>query len=273
MCYVGLSIMTNLDELENKSIYIIREAYRQFGNIGVLWSMGKDSTTVLWLCRKAFFGQIPFPIIHIDTGFKFKEMYEFRERIRQEWKFTLLIAANTEAIKKGMSPIKGKFKCCTALKTNALKNFVNKNKIDALILAIRRDEHNIRAKERYFSPRDKNFRWDYANQNPELWDTYNLSSPQHHIRVHPLLHWSEMAVWEYIKREKIPVNSLYFARHGVRYRSLGCIPCTKPIKSTANTIDKILLELKKSTFSERSGRAQDKETAFMMQKLRSLGYM
>jgi len=261
-------------KLEDKSIFIIREAARQFRKMAVLWSVGKDSTTVVWLCRKAFFGKIPFPVIHIDTGFKFKQMYEFRDRLAKKWNLNLLIAENKKAKEKGMNPKNGKLECCTALKTQALKEILEKEKFDALILAIRRDEHGIRAKERYFSPRDKKFRWDYKNQPPEMWDLYTSTLDEgQHMRVHPILAWTELDVWEYIKKEKIPVNSLYFAKNGKRYRSLGCAPCTVPIKSNADSIDKIVEELKTTRISERSGRAQDKEKAFMMQKLRRLGYM
>lgn len=263
-----------MDELENRSIFIIREATRRFKKIAALWSVGKDSTTVLWLCRKAFFGKIPFPVIHIDTSYKFPEMYQFRDKLAKDWRFDLIIAQNKKALKQGMGPGKGKLKCCTALKTEALKELVKKGKFEALLLAIRRDEHGIRAKERYFSPRDEDFKWDYKNQPAEVWDFYTAPAEEGiHTRIHPMLHWTELEVWQYIKKEKIPVNPLYFAKGGKRYRSLGCIPCTQPIKSKADTIDKIIKELKTTKISERSGRAQDKEKAYIMEKLRALGYM
>ncbi|OYT49927.1 sulfate adenylyltransferase [Candidatus Bathyarchaeota archaeon ex4484_231] len=260
--------------LERKSISLIREAKAQFQNIGCLWSTGKDSTAVVWLCKKAFFGKVPFPVIHIDTGYKFPEIYEFRDRIAKEWKLDLIVAQNKEALKNGMSPEKGKLECCTQLKTEPLKNLIKERGFDALILAIRRDEHGIRAKERYFSPRDEEFRWKYTEQPAEMWDLYVKPSEDFsHMRVHPILHWTELDVWEYVKREKLPVNPLYFAKDGKRYRSLGCMPCTVPIPSTASTIDEIVEELKTTKIPERAGRAQDKERAYMMQKLRSLGYM
>ncbi len=266
-----------LRELENRSIYILREAYAEFDNPAVLWSTGKDSTTVLWLCRKAFFGKIPFPVIHIDTGYKFRQMYEFRDRIAEEWDLDLVIARNEEALNAGVSPERGKLECCTALKTEALRRCVEEHGFDALILAIRRDEHGIRAKERVFSPRDDTFRWNYKDQPLEMWDIYQVqSSFQDHIhtRVHPILHWRELDVWEYIKQEvNVPVNPMYFASNGKRYRSLGCEPCTSPIESNAGTIEEIVEELRTTKIAERSGRAQDKEKAFMMQKLRALGYM
>jgi len=265
---------THLEELEKRSIAIIREAKAQFKNPAVLWSTGKDSTATIWLCKKAFFGKIPFPVIHIDTGYKFPEIYKFRDKIAKEWGFDLIIARNKEALKSGMNPKNGALNCCTALKTEALKDLLNERKFDALILAIRRDEHGIRAKERQFSPRDDNFRWNYTEQPAELWDLYVKPSEDFsHMRVHPILHWTEFNVWEYMKQEKLPVNPLYFAKNGKRYRSLGCMPCTVPVESTASSIDDIVEEIRTSISPERAGRAQDKEKAYMMQKLRSLGYM
>jgi sulfate adenylyltransferase subunit 2 len=266
--------MSELSDLENKSIYIIREAYAEFKKPAVLWSTGKDSTAALWLCRKSFFGKIPFPVIHIDTGYKFKQMYKFRDGIAAEWGFDLIVAENEEARKAGVGPHNGKFECCTQLKTQALMQCLEKNGFDALILAIRRDEHGIRAKERYFSPRDEDFKWDYKNQPLEMWDQYqSIAEDKTHTRVHPILHWRELDVWEYVKQEKLPVNPMYFARDGKRYRSLGCEPCTLPIDSDAKNIEEIVEELRTTKIAERSGRAQDKERAFTMQKLRALGYM
>jgi len=263
-----------INELEKKSIAVIREAKAQFKNLAVLWSTGKDSTTTLWLCKKAFFGKIPFPVIHIDTGCKFPEIYEFRDKIAKEWNFDLIVARNNKAIKEGMSPEKGRFECCTTLKTEALRNLIEEEKFDALILSIRRDEHGIRAKERYFSPRNREFQWDYINQPAEMWDLYVKPAEDYsHMRVHPILHWTELNVWQYVKQEKLPINPLYFAKNGKRYRSLGCKPCTVPVPSNAKTVDEIVEELKKSKTLERAGRSQDKEKAYMMQKLRSLGYM
>ena len=266
--------MSHLNALENQSIYIIREAYSQFRNVAMLWSIGKDSTTLLWLIRKAFFGNIPFPVVHIDTTYKFKEIYEFRDRYEKEWGLKLIVAKNDEALGRDVGPDKGKFECCTELKTNALKKAIEKYKFRALYLAIRRDEHGIRAKERVFSPRDEDFEWDYKNQPPELWDQYKTKAKEEeHLRIHPLLGWREIDVWEYICRENIPIVKLYFAKNGKRYRSIGCECCCNPIESNADTKEKIIQELKTTKISERSGRAQDKEQAYMMQKLRSLGYM
>lgn len=265
--------MDHLSELESKSIYIIREAYKQFHDIALLWSIGKDSSTLLWLCRKAFFGKLPFPVVHIDTGYKFLEMIQWRDEYAKKWNLNLIVGRNKEAIKAGMGP-KSKLACCTALKTEALKQTIAREGFLALLLGIRRDEHGIRAKERVFSPRNMEFKWDYKNQPPELWDQYkSKQSDEEHIRVHPLLHWTEVDIWEYIKRENIPIISLYFAKNGQRYRSLGCKCCCNPVDSDADTIDKLIHELKTTFTSERAGRAQDKESAYMMQKLRSLGYM
>ncbi len=264
----------HLRGLEGRSVSIIREAKAQFENLAVLWSTGKDSTTALWLCKKAFFGRIPFPVIHIDTGYKFREMYEFRDKVAREWGFNLIIAKNEEAINRGLSPKKGRLECCTLLKTEALKSVIEQEGFDALILAIRRDEHGIRAKERYYSPRDDDFRWDYENQPAEMWDLYVKPAEDFsHMRVHPILHWTELDVWQYVKEEKLPINPLYYSRNGMRYRSMGCEPCTVPIPSDAKTVDEIVEELKTSKIQERAGRSQDKERAYMMQKLRSLGYM
>jgi sulfate adenylyltransferase subunit 2 len=266
--------LSYLDKLESQSIFIIREAYSQFRKVAMLWSIGKDSTSLLWLVRKAFFGKIPFPVMHLDTTYKFKEIYAFREKYAKEWGLNLIVAKNEEAIGKGIGPTKGKFQCCNELKTVALKQAISKHGFKALYLGIRRDEHGIRAKERVFSPRDEDFEWDYKNQPPELWDQYKTkAAEEEHLRVHPLLGWREVDIWEYIKRENIPIVDLYFAKDGKRYRSIGCETCCQPVESNADTIDKVVEELRTSRVSERSGRAQDKEEDYMMQKLRSLGYM
>jgi sulfate adenylyltransferase subunit 2 len=267
--------MNHLDNLESRSIYIMREAYYHYGTIALLWSIGKDSTTMLWIARKAFYGNIPFPVIHIDTSYKFKEIYEFREHYKKEWGLKLIITKNEKALSEGMGPRKGdKIECCNALKTEALKKALATYKFKALLLAIRRDEHGIRAKERVFSPRSVDFQWNYKDQPAELWDIYKSGiMDEHHIRIHPMLHWTEYDIWQYIQREKMPVVSLYFAKNGKRFRSIGCETCCAPVESKADTIKKIVSELKTTTIAERSGRAQDKEDTYTMQKLRSLGYM
>ena len=267
--------MDYLDTLENKSIYIIREAFYQFERPALLWSIGKDSTTLLWLCRKAFYGDIPFPVMHIDTTYKFPEMYDYRNHWAHEWGLNLIVEKNKEALNDGISyETHDAFTCCHELKTVALQKAIVKYGLDALFVGIRRDEHGIRAKERYFSSRDIDFTWDYKNQSAEMWDHYKSDAkPGTHMRVHPLLHWTEVDIWRYLQRENVPVNALYFAQEGKRYRSLGCMPITNSIESKADTIDKIIEEIEKSDESERAGRAQDKEKAYTMQKLRSLGYM
>ena len=269
-----MNLMTYLDELENRSVYIIREAFYRFPRIAMLWSIGKDSTALLWMARKAFFYEVPFPIIHIDTSYKFPEIYEYRDRYAKEWGLKLLISRNQKALDEGMNNKKGVLNCCGALKTDGLKLAIHQNQLQAVFLGIRRDEHGIRAKERYFSPRDENFQWNYKDQPTELWDLFKSGiSQDKHFRVHPLLHWTEIDIWRYIEREKIPMVDLYFAKQGKRYRSIGCAPCCTPMDSRADNVQKIIKELEKTNISERSGRAQDKEDSFTMQKLRSLGYM
>lgn len=232
-----------------------------------------NSTTLVHLTRKAFLGKVPIPVIYIDTGYHFQEMYDFRDKCVKEWGLNLIISKNEESDEQGIGP-EDKLKCCTSRKTEALKKTIAKYGFDALLLGIRRDEHGIRAKERIFSPRDQDFRWDYKNQPPELWDQYKTKrEPGQHLRVHPLLSWTELDVWRYIKREALPVNPLYFARNGKRYRSLGCRPCTEPVKSNVTNVDDMIEEIRKSKIDERSGRAQDKEEAHAMQTLRALGYM
>jgi len=264
----------HMDDLENQSIYILREAYRKFKKLAMLWSIGKDSTVLLWLARKAFLGHCPIPLVHIDTKRKIPEMIEFRDKVASEWGVRLIVGQNDEALAEGMGPDNGRIVCCNALKTEALQQLMAREEFTALILGIRRDEEGTRAKERYFSPRDKNFEWNYKDQPPEFWDQFKTDFDKDtHIRVHPLLHWTEIDVWEYIKREQIPIVDLYFARNGRRYRSLGCAPCTGTVPSNAMTVDEGIDELRNTTISERSVRAQDQEDTYAMQKLRAKGYM
>lgn len=267
--------MDRLKTLENQSIYIIREAAHQYPKSALLWSIGKDSSTLLWLALKAFLGKLPFPVLHIDTSYKFKQMYEQRDQMARKLGLNLIVARNEQALADGMNPEKeGRLACCTALKTNALQMAVRDHKFEALLLGIRRDEHGIRAKERVFSPRNFNFQWDYRNQPMEIWEEYNRSAKDdHHIRVHPLLDWSEKDIWAYVQREKIPMVDLYFAKEGKRFRSIGCERCCAAVESNARNVDEIVAELETTKTAERAGRAQDKESAYMMQKLRSLGYM
>jgi len=266
--------MDHLDTLEAESIFILRESYKKLGKLGMLWSMGKDSTVLLWLAKKAFFGYCPFPFIHVDTKHKIPAMIEYRDRIAKEFNLDLIVHTNTEAIKEGMGPSCGRLKCCKSLKTDALQQVVTNYKFDGLIVGIRSDEEGSRSKERIFSERNKDSQWDYTNQAPELWDQFKTDVKKgNHIRVHPILHWNEIDIWSYIQRENIPLIDLYFAKDGKRYRSLGCAECTGKIVSNATTIDEIIEELKNTKTGERAGRAQDQADAYAMQKLRSDGYM
>lgn len=257
----------DLRELEEKSIFTIREARARFANLAALWSTGKDSTVLVWLARKAFFGRVPFPLIHIDNGIDFPETYRFREEWAREWGLEVLTPRSE--IKDDLSGIR----CCGANKTDALKRLMAERHFDGLFVSIRRDEHGIRGKERTFSPRDKEFRWDYANQPPEIWDYFSTDAATDHVRIHPLLHWTELDMWRYIRAEGIPIHPLYFAVDGRRYRSLGCTRCTVSVDSRAATLDEIIDELRTTTTSERAGRMQDKEQENVMQRLRALGYM
>lgn len=260
--------MEHLDGLEAQSIYILREAYKKFGKLGMLWSIGKDSTVMLWLAKKAFFGHCPFPLIHVDTNNKIPAMIEYRDKLAKEYALDLIIHKNVEALENGMGPEQGRLVCCKALKTDGLQQVVTNYEFEGLILGIRRDEEGSRSKERVFSERNRESEWDYTNQAPELWDQFKTDFPKgNHIRVHPILHWNEIDIWAYIERENIPIIDLYFTKEGKRYRSLGCAPCTGQIDSNASTIKEIIEELSNTQVSERAGRAQDQEDAYAMQKL------
>ncbi len=267
----------HLDALEHQSVYILREAYRKFGKLALLWSIGKDSSVLLWLLRKAFFGHIPVPCVHVDTAYKIPEMIAFRDRLAAEWGMHLIVGQNRQALAEGRTFPAGavsRVDCCGFLKRDALQAVIAEQGYDAVIVGIRRDEEGTRAKERYFSPRNQNFEWEFKEQPPELWDQFKTDfEPGTHIRVHPLLHWTEVNVWEYIEREAIPVTDLYFARGGQRYRSLGCAPCTKPVSSTAASVREIIEELRGSRTAERSTRAQDQEAEDAFERLRASGYM
>jgi sulfate adenylyltransferase subunit 2 len=266
--------MDHLKSLEADSIYILREAYSQLGRLGLLWSIGKDSTVLLWLAKKAFFGHCPFPFIHVDTSYKIPEMIVYRDKVTAELGLELIVHQNTAALKNGMGPDHGRLVCCQALKTEALNDMTKKYGFDGLIVGVRRDEEGSRSKERVFSERRADDSWDYTNQPPELWGQFKTDFPPgHHIRVHPLLQWNELDIWRYIDLEEIPVIDLYFAKNGTRYRSLGCGPCTGKIKSQAQDVKAIIAELEKTQTRERDGRAQDQEDAYAMQKLRKDGYM
>jgi sulfate adenylyltransferase subunit 2 len=267
----------HLDSLENQSVYILREAHRKFKRLAMLWSIGKDSSVLLWLARKAFLGHVPMPCVHVDTSYKIPEMIQFRDLKVKEWNIDLVVGQNKAALAAGKTFPDGaltRVECCGLLKKDALQQVIEEKDYQAVIVGIRRDEEGTRAKERYFSPRDRNFEWNFKDQPPELWDQFKTDfDPGTHIRIHPLLHWTEMNVWEYIEREKIPIVDLYFAKDGFRYRSLGCAPCTKPVPSQATTVEEIIEELKATKVSERSTRAQDQESEDAFERLRASGYM
>ncbi|MEE9139178.1 MAG: sulfate adenylyltransferase subunit CysD [Alphaproteobacteria bacterium] len=266
--------MNHLDALESQSVYILREAFRSFDKLAMLWSVGKDSNALLWMVRKAFFGRVPFPAVHIDTSYKIPEMIEFRDRLAKEWELNLIVGQNSQALAAGMNHTKGRVVCCTSLKTDGLRAVIEKHGFTGIIAGIRRDEEGTRSKERVFSPRAENATWDAHDQPPEFWDQFKTEfAPGTHVRIHPLLHWTEVDVWRYIQRENIPVMDLYFSKNGKRYRSLGCAPCTAPIESGAATVEEIITELETTRVSERSGRAQDQEAEDAFERLRADGYM
>ena len=293
--------MDHLDKLESTSVHILREAYAGFKNLCMLWSIGKDSTVLLWLARKAFFGHVPFPLVHVDTSYKIPEMIKYRDRLALEYKIDMVYGQNVEAIEQKQTFPDGnvsRLECCRLLKTEALRNTLsgawprfrlnhhtgqyevdsNTEPYTGVIVGARADEEGSRSKERYFSPRNRNNDWDIGDQPPEFWNQYKTDfAPGTHVRVHPLLDWTELNVWEYIKRENIPTVSLYYNQgDGTRYRSLGCYPCTNPIESTSRNVDEIIEELatgKLANIAERSGRAQDKEDGGGLEELRKNGYM
>lgn len=293
--------MDHLDKLEAESVFILREAYREFKNLCMLWSIGKDSTVMLWLARKAFFGHVPMPLVHVDTHFKIPEMIEYRDRLALEWNLNMVYGENAEALKNKQTFFDGntdRLTCCRNLKSEALKHtlsgewtryrmdhqlkkyVVDKNSepYTGVIVGVRADEEGSRSKERYFSPRDRENEWDVGDQPPEFWNQYKTDfAPGTHLRIHPLLDWTELNIWEYIEREKIQMVSLYFNQgDGRRYRSLGCYPCTKAVESDAGNVHEIIEELKSGKFrniAERSGRDQDKEDGGGLETLRREGYM
>jgi len=293
--------MDQLTQLERKSVYILREAYSAFKSLCMLWSVGKDSTVLLWLARKAFFGHVPFPLVHIDTSFKIPEMIAYRDRLAAEWGLSIIYGQNQNAIADRQTFPDGavdRIACCAALKTEALKQTLsgkgkryrfnhatrayevesNPEPFTGVIVGGRADEEGSRSKERYFSPRDYESAWRVEDQPPEFWNQFNTDfAPGTHVRIHPLLDWTELEVWEYIRREGIPTVSLYYNQgDGKRYRSLGCAPCTTPIQSTARNVDEVIEELRSGQLKnvpERSGRAQDEADGGGLETLRRDGYM
>ena len=303
--------LDHLDHLEQQSVYIFREAFRHFENMCMLWSIGKDSTVLLWLARKAFFGHVPFPLVHIDTSYKLPEMIRYRDALALEYKLTMVVGQD-EATLAAKNSFPDRFAanpgmtaeeqaaertlCCSKLKAGALKATLNgtgvrrrlnlttgrydidpdRTPYTGVIVGARADEEGSRSKERYFSPRDKNNNWDVGDQPPEFWNQFKTDfAPGTHLRIHPLLDWTELNIWEYIERENIPTVSLYYDRgDGTRYRSLGCGPCQSPIKSTSKNVADIIAELKSGSLrniAERSGRLQDGKHG--LEELRKDGYM
>ncbi len=264
--------MDNLDALEAQSVYILREAYSRIDRLAMLWSLGKDSNVMIWLAKRAFLGRIPFPVMHLDTGLEFPETYEFRDRYAKEWGLELIAddCPPIEAVDPSLPPASR----LAARKTLGLKQALERYSLNGVIAGIRRDEQATRAKERVFSPRAADGQWDFRDQPPEFWDQYNADYPPGtHVRVHPLLHWTEVDIWRYIQRESIPVVPLYFAREGQRYRSLGEIGITFPINSQAGDIPSIIRELETTREPERAGRAMDHDSEDAFERLRVGGYM
>jgi sulfate adenylyltransferase subunit 2 len=297
---LNLAHMDHLDVLEAESIYILREVAAEFSRPAILYSIGKDSSVLLRLAQKAFYpAKPPFPLLHIDTTYKFAEMISFRDRVAREADMELIVHTNTEAIREGANPFKlGTTQCCALLKTKALLDALQENEIDAAIGGARRDEEKSRSKERIFSVRNSKGQWEPENQRAELWELYNPRlRPGQSMRIFPLSNWTELDVWEYIKRESIPVVPLYYAsertmlvrgdllvpfEHAIdllpgeepqrvmcRTRSLGCTYCTGAIRSTANTVEEIIEELKSFRHSERENRVidHDQESSMELKKL------
>ncbi len=279
---------SHLDVLEDESIFILREVAAEFRNPVILYSIGKDSSVLVHLARKAFHpAPIPFPLLHIDTGYKFKEMIEFRDRFAESIGARLIVHRNEEAIAAGAHPLKlGVARCCGQLKTGALLEALEQHEFDAAIGGARRDEERSRAKERVFSFRDAFGQWDPKNQRPELWHLFNTRVFEgESMRVFPLSNWTESDIWHYIQREEIPIVPLYFAkerevvRRGVnlipaddvgnlkdgeeamtmcvRFRTLGCAPCTGAVASEATTLNQIAIEADAAIRSERETRVID----------------
>lgn len=299
-----------LKQLESESIHIIREVVAECKNPVMLYSVGKDSSVMIRLAQKAFYpGKFPFPLMHVDTGYKFPEMYAFRDQFCKQIGATLIVERNEEWILKGAHPLNlGTDTCCAHLKTQGLLMAIKKHGFDAAFGGARREEEKSRAKERVCSIRDEFGQWDPKNQRPELWDLYNtrLNEGQS-IRVFPLSNWTEIDIWNYIKLEKIPVVPLYFAqqrevieRQGIlilassysivannpkamiapkdievascRFRSLGCMPCTGAVRSTATTVDEIIEELRHVKKSERENRLIDLGSDAAMEQKKKEGY-
>lgn len=301
---MSLEKFTHLKQLEAESIHIIREVVAEFDNPVMLYSIGKDSAVMLHLARKAFFpGKLPFKLLHVDTDWKFKEMIEFRDQLAKKLDLDLIVHKNPEGLAQGINPFDhGSSKHTDIMKTQALKQALNKYGFDAAFGGARRDEEKSRAKERVYSFRDRNHRWDPKNQRPELWNLYNARINRgESIRVFPLSNWTELDVWQYIHLEGIDIVPLYFSdkrpvveRDGmlinvnddrmklqpgekieyrsVRFRTLGCYPLTGAIESEAKTLPDIIQEMLLTTTSERQGRAIDHDSSGSMEKKKQEGY-
>lgn len=295
---------THLRQLEAESIHIIREVVAEFANPVMLYSIGKDSSVMLHLARKAFFpAKPPFPLLHVDTTWKFRQMIEFRDRMAREFGFDLLIYTNEEGLQQGINPFThGSAFYTDVMKTEGLKQALDKYKFDAAFGGARRDEEKSRAKERIFSFRTDTHRWDPKNQRPELWNLYNAKvRPGESIRVFPLSNWTELDIWQYIYLEDIPVVPLYYSKvrpvverdgmlilvdderlelqpqevvrmQSVRFRTLGCYPLTGAVESTATTLPEIIQEMLLTRTSERQGRLIDHDQAGSMEKKKQEGY-
>ncbi len=264
--------MDHLDELEAQSIAILREAYFRVTPLCMLWSMGKDSTALLWLARKAFFGNVPFPTVLLDTEMELPEVYQFRDEIARDWNLDYQneLCPPESSIDATMPPATR----AAARKTAGLRALIEREKYRGIIVGIRRDEQATRAKERVFSPRSPDGAWDVKHQPTELWDAYHTDvADRHHLRIHPLLHWTETDVWRYTLREQIPIVPLYLAVNGMRYRSLGEKNITVPVPSNAATISEIITELETTKAPERAGRVMDHESEDAFERLRTGGYM
>lgn len=296
--------LTHLKQLEAESIYIIREVAAEFQRPVMLYSIGKDSAVMLHLTLKAFYpGKPPFPLLHVDTTWKFKEMIEFRDKLIKKWGLDLLVYINEEGVKQGINPFThGSKKHTDVMKTDGLKQALNKYQFDAAFGGARRDEEKSRAKERVYSFRDKHHRWDPKNQRPELWNLYNGElNKGESIRVFPLSNWTELDIWQYIHLENIPIVPLYFAKKRpvvkkggllimvddermpigdhekvemktVRFRTLGCYPLTAAVESTATTLPEIIQEMLLTTTSERQGRLIDHDQSGSMEQKKREGY-
>ena len=305
----GQYSLSHLRYLEAESIHVLREVAAEFERPVLLYSIGKDSSVLLRLAQQAFApAKLPFPLMHVDTGFKFTEMYEFRDRIACDSGATLLVWRNEPAIERGANPFDlGTQRCCGFLKTDALLTGIRHYNFDAAIGGARRDEEKSRAKERFFSFRDEFGQWDPKNQRPELWNLYNgRIAPKESIRVFPLSNWTELDIWQYIYVEKIPINPLYYAREReavirggqiivldglfapneryrpgpgeriervlCRFRSLGCVPCSGAVRSSATTLEEIVEEMMLVRTSERGTRVIDHDADGSMETKKREGY-